>query len=245
MMTRLICTNMIWAMALLVSSAITGQTARFEVAAIKPSRGDISFSSGLTTSKGRLTATNVTLKRCIMGAFGVGPNQIAGGPEWLESDRYDITAKAELPTVSDAELMEMMQTLMADRFKLAIRRDKRTIQAYVLELAKKGPKLNKSTAEQASTHSGRGSIDARSMTMIRLAEVLSRQMDLPVVNETGLEGSYDLKLEWNPDPGRPTKIDSEPSIFTALQEQLGLRLTSRKTPVEVIVIDHAERPSEN
>ena len=231
-------------LALVLSGAAYGQS-RFEVASIKPSAGDTSYASGLTTSKGRLTATNVTLKRCIMGAFGVGPNQIAGGPAWLESDRYDIAAKAELPTVSDTELMGMMQTLMAERFKLAIHRENRQIQAYVLELAKKGPKLNKSTAEQASTHSGRGSIDAKAMTMTRLAEVLSRQMDLPVVNETGLEGTYDLKLEWNPEPGRPTKTDSEPSIFAAIQEQLGLRLTSRKTLLEVIVIDHAERPSEN
>ena len=111
--------RMICALALLVSSTITGQTARFEVAAIRPSSADTSFSSGLKTGKGRLTATNVTLKRCIMGAFGVGPNQIAGGPRWLDSDRYDITAKAELPTVSDAGLMGMMQTLMAERFKLA------------------------------------------------------------------------------------------------------------------------------
>lgn len=231
-------------LALVLPGAVYGQL-RFEVASIKPSLAVSTNSSGLATRNGRLTAANVTLKRCIMGAFAVGPNQIVGGPGWLDSDRYNITAKAEQPTDSDAEIMEMVKSLMVERFKLAFHREIRTMQAYVLEASKKGPRLGNFSTAEASTRSGRGSIDAKAITMTRLAEVLSRQMELPVVNDTGLDGAYDVKVEWNPEPGRPTKIDSEPSIFTAIQEQLGLRLTSRKAPVAVFVIDHAEKPTEN
>jgi uncharacterized protein (TIGR03435 family) len=116
--------------------------------------------------------------------------------------------------------------------------------AYVLETAKNGPKLEKAKDEEGTTNSGRGRLDARNSTMVHLAEVLSRQMDLPVVNRTGLEGGFNLKLEWTPESAKPSP-DAGPSIFTALQEQLGLRLRTQKVPVEVFVIDHAERPVAN
>jgi uncharacterized protein (TIGR03435 family) len=246
-------TRTIASLALLACRAVHGQPAvQFEVASIKPSSADGSnVSSGGKSGQGRLTMSNVTLKRCIMGAYGVGPNQIMGGPKWLDSDRYEIVAKAEEP-VGDATLMTMLQALLAERFKLAIHREARTIEAFVLEVAKNGPKLAKAEQEESSTQNSRGLIDARKITMDRFAEVLSRQMDLPVVNRTGLEGSFNLKLEWTPESRRPFKpgasdaaIDSGPSIFTAIQEGLGLHLRSQKTPVDVLVVDHAEKPSEN
>jgi uncharacterized protein (TIGR03435 family) len=235
-------------LALLVSGAVYGQPAasRFEVASIKPSADPSSASSGLKTAHGRLTATNVTLKRCIMGAYGLGPNQIAGGPDWLDFERFDIEAKSDRPEDGDSELMARLQTLLAERFKLAVHRETRTISAYVLELAKNGPKLEKAEDEQARTNSGRGLIEARTITMTRFAEVLSRQMDLPVVDSTGLKGAFNLRLQWTPENAKPDPaIDSGLSIFTAIQEQLGLRLQSRKTPVENLVIDRAEKPSAN
>jgi uncharacterized protein (TIGR03435 family) len=205
-------------------------------------------SSGIPTGHGRLTGNHVTLKRCIMGAYGVGPNQVAGGPPWLDLDRFEIAAKADQP-VGDRTLMAMLQTLLAERFKLAIHRETRTLEALVLEVAKSGPRLEKAEDGESKTDSSRGRIDARVITMTRFAEVLSRQMDVPVVNQTGLDGAFNLKLEWYPDSDKPVKpgeipADNRPSIFTALQ-QLGLRLQSRKTPVDILVIDHAERPSEN
>jgi uncharacterized protein (TIGR03435 family) len=122
----------------------------------------------------------------------------------------------------------------------------------VLDVAKNGPKLEKAEETESSTNSSRGLIDAKTITMDRFAEVLSRQMDLPVVNQTRLEGSFNLKLEWSTESGRPVRdgtgdvaMETEVSIFTAIQQELGLRLRARKTPVEVIVIDHAEKPSEN
>ncbi len=238
-------------LAVCVSGAVYAQSAvvpRFEVAAIKPSNADPG-ASGIHTANGRLTANNVTLKRCIMGAYAVGPNQIFGGPDWLDSDRFEITAKAEQP-VGDSVLMTMLQTLLADRFQLALHREAKPIEAYVLEVAKNGPKLEKGDAQGAKTNNGRGEIVARNATMDRFAEILSRQIDLPVVNHTGLEGVFNLKLQWTPENASPAKpadgaVIEGPSLFTAIQEQIGLRLHAQKVPVEVLVIDRVEKPSEN
>jgi uncharacterized protein (TIGR03435 family) len=232
-------------MVLLVFGTAHGQSPRFEVASIRPSADPSASSSGSNSGHGRLTMNNVTLKRCIMGAFALGPNQIAGGPDWLDADRFNIEAKSERPEDGDTALMVMLQTLLADRFKLTFHRETRTISAYVLELAKNGPKLEKAENEQARTSNGRGLIEARTITMTRFAEVLSRQMDLPVVDETGLKGAFNLKLEWTPESAQKPGSDDGLSIYTAIQQQLGLRLVSRKVPIETLVIDHAEKPSEN
>jgi len=222
---------------------------RFEVAAIKPTPADRqNGSSGITTRLGRLTASNVTLKRCIIGAYGVGPSQIIGGPPWLDTERFEIAAKADQP-VGDHALMGMLQTLLAERFQLSVHRETRNMEALVLEVSKNGPKLEKAEGE-SSTTSGRGRLDAKATNMNLLAQLLSRALSVPVVNGTGLEGSFNFKLEWSPDSDRPVKPgeappDTGPSIYTAIQQQLGLRLQSRKSPVEVLVIERAEKPSEN
>jgi uncharacterized protein (TIGR03435 family) len=223
--------------AILGLTVLFAQTPRFEVASIRPGAPGQRGGGGLQTGNGRLLVENETLKRCIMGAFSVGPNQIVGGPAWLETDNFHIEAKAEDP-VGDAAIMQMLQELLKDRFKLESHRESRTIQAYVLSVAKNGPKLEKSAGGGATTQNSRGRITAKVTTMDHFAQVLSRQMDFPVVNETGIEGLFDLKLEW-------TNADTGPSIFTAIQEQLGLRLASRKTAVDVLVIDHVEKPTEN
>ena len=240
-------------LALWIAAAVSGQSAiapRFEVASIRPIDADPNSSSGIETGHGRVAANNVTLKRCIIGAFGLGPNQILGGPDWLDSDRFEIIAKAEQP-VGDAALMVMLQTLLAERFKLAVHRETRTIPAFVLQVAKSGPKLEKASGGAGVTNSGRASIDARNITMDSFAQVLSRKMDRPVVNRTGLDGVFNLQLKWTPESTQPVKPDTDsaapdgPSIFTAIQEQLGLRLRSDKAPVGFLVVDHAEKPSEN
>jgi uncharacterized protein (TIGR03435 family) len=230
------------------SAAVYAQ--QFEVASIKPTNSaSNSFSSGLNTSNGRLTAINVTLKRCIMGAYGLGPNQIFGGPDWLDTDRFDIAAKADQP-VGDRIQMTMMQTLLAERFKLQLHRETKPVQTYVLEVAKNGPKLERGDGHGSKTDNGRGDLVIINASMDRFAEILSRQMDLPVVNHTGIDGVFNLKLKWTPESTKAVKpedgsVVEGPSIFTAIQEQLGLRLHAQKIPIEVLVIDHAEKPSEN
>jgi uncharacterized protein (TIGR03435 family) len=200
---------------------------------------------GVSTGHSRVTMTHVTLKRAVMSAYVVGPNQIFGGPPWFDSFPYDIVAKAPIPTDDDALLMRMLQSLLADRFKLAIHHETRTIQAYVLEVSKQGPKLEKSDEGEDSVNSSRGAMDAKHITMDRFAEVLSREMDHPVVNHTGLAGTFNLKLQWEPDGADGAGATDRPSMFTGVQEQLGLRLRAEKSPVGVIVIDHAEQPAGN
>jgi len=227
--------------------AVLSQTApvpRFEVASVKPSLADPG-NSGITTRRGSLKADNVTLQRCIMGAYGVGPHQIAGGPAWLASDRFEINARAAANVNDDDTLMQMLQALLAERFRLQLHRETKTVTAYVLEVMKNGSKLEKATGDgDSSTNSSHGHLEARHTDMDLFAKVLARSMELPVVNGTGLEGRFNFKLAWTPD-GDKAGPDSPPSIFTALQEQLGLRLRTAKAPVEVIVIDRAEKPTEN
>ncbi len=220
---------------------------RFEVASIKPAEPvQGNFNSGIRSGHGSINGNNVTLKRCIIGAFGIGPNEVVGGPDWMDRDRFEIQAKADW-AAGDGDLMKMLQTLLAERFKLAYHRETRPMRAYLLEVAKGGSKMEPVAEGEASTSSGTGSIGAKSITMDRFAEVLSRQMDLPVVNRTELAGAFNFKLVWTPDDSRSSgkEADRGPSIFTAIQEQLGLRLTTGRVPLEVVVIDAAERPTEN
>ncbi len=228
----------------------TAAPPRFEVASIKPTPPDLyRGSSGIPTGHGRLTGNHVTLKRCIIGAYSVGPSQVIGGPPWLDTDRFEIAAKAGQPVGDDA-LMVMLQSLLAERFKLVLHRETRMLDALVLEVAKNGPKLEKAESANAGTDSSHGRIDAKALTMDHFAWVLSRTMGVPVINGTGLQGAFNFKLEWSPDSDKPLKPgeippDTGPSLYTAIRQQLGLRLHARKAPVEVLVIDHAELPSEN
>jgi uncharacterized protein (TIGR03435 family) len=221
---------------------------RFEVASVKPSKANANGSSGINSRNGRIDAINVTLKRCIMGAYGVGPNEIIGGPDWLDSDRFEITAKSE-ESVGVAVLNTMLQALLADRFKLVLHHETKAIDAYIIELRNEAPKLEKGDGKGATTQNGRGNIVATNATMDRFAEILSRQMDRPIVNHTALEGVFNITLKWTPAATTATKPDNAapdgPSIFTAIQEQLGLRLRAQKVPLEVLVVDHAEKPAEN
>jgi uncharacterized protein (TIGR03435 family) len=233
---------------LCLSATLLSQTMpQLEVASVKPSGAAANATSGIYSGQGRIDAHNVTLKRCIIGAYRVGPNQVVGGPAWLDDDRFDILATADRVTNSDSELMDVLKTILSDRFKLKHHLETRTMTAYVLEVAAKGPKLEKAEEGDPSTNTtgnnGAIAIDARRITMDGLVRTLARSVDLPVINRTGLEGAYNFKLQWTRDQSQNRPDDV--SIFTAIQEQLGLRLRSEKVPVEVIVIDFAEKPSEN
>lgn len=231
-----------------------GQTAtapQFDVSTVKPSEAATGDSSGINTRAGVVDARNVTLQRCIIGAYSVGPHQVLGGPDWVYADRWDIMGKADQPIGDDNILNQMLQRLLADRFQLALHHDSKVLPAYVLEADKKGPKMEKAEGGDSSTNTetgrrGRVSIDAKNTDMDLLAQVLARKMDLPVVNQTGLTGIFNFKLHWTPDSLQgEEQTGDEVSIFTALQEQLGLQLRSAKAPVEVLVIDHVEKPTAN
>jgi uncharacterized protein (TIGR03435 family) len=219
----------------------------FEVASIKQRIPD-SDSSTYRTTTGRLEMRNQTLKRCIQIAYALKAEQVSGGPEWIDSDRFDIDAKAEAP-VTGQELMLMLQSLLKDRFKLLFHREMKSFPGYSLVVAKGGLKVHEVTAGLARTNTRRGSMVAEKMSLNGLARTLANILGVPVLDKTGIPGVFDMKLEWSPDDSvSPPPANgsgeamSSGSLFTAVQEQLGIRLQSEKVPLDVLVIDAAERP---
>lgn len=238
------------AAVVLLPLSLFAQPPAFEVASVKVNHSG-STSSHSDSDNNLFRFVNLTMKRLISRAYDVREDQIVG-PEWIGTERYDITAKAE-GVPSNEQSMQMMQTLLADRFKLALHRETRESRAYALVVAKGGLKISKvEDSGQHSTNSNRGSLKAEGITMRNLANTLSRIVGAGVVDETGVEGVFDLQVEWDPaatalSPDAPADSSATgPSLFTALQEKLGLKLDWRKTPVEFLVIDHVERvPTEN
>jgi uncharacterized protein (TIGR03435 family) len=222
----------------------------FEVTSVKRNLSDSGW-QGIDTSPGRIRADSVTLLRCIRDAYDMGSHQVIGGPDWINTDRWEILARADHPVDDDDVLMLMLRQLLADRFKLAIHRETRTLPAYVLEVAKNGPKMQRAEPGDSDTdmHGGRGgpaTLEAKKTDMNRLAELLGWRADRMVVNRTGLDSTFNFTLHWAPDNVSDPKSGADDvSLFTAVGEQLGLRLRAARVPVEVLVIDHAERPSPN
>jgi uncharacterized protein (TIGR03435 family) len=254
----------------------------FEVASIKR---DVSGAPGMFF---RIIPTlhleGVTLKRLVIIAYHVHDFQITGGPDWIDSDRYNVDAKAEAPSVLTLEYRDLqfrrLQTLLRDRFHLMIHRETRELPVYALTVAKGGPKLQPpdciprargettlAPGKKPGNYcgligggNGSGRIQASSATMADFANWLSSYaLSRTVVDKTGITGEFQIQLTYTPDtptapspdvPGpRPADpaaaADLGPDIFTAMQEQLGLKLNSSKGPVGILVIDHVERPSEN
>jgi uncharacterized protein (TIGR03435 family) len=230
--------NSVLSLLLILASACFGQTPAFDVASIKPSTAEPGSGSGISTDTGRIAGRNVTLKRCIRGAYNIPEAQIFGGPKWVDEERYDIDAKSTGPAGGQA-LMAMLQQLLAERFKLVIHRETRPLAGYALVVGKKGiiAKLSESTGPTRS-NSSRRSIEGEACSMGCLATKLAEVLHVPVTDSTGLEGRFDFKLEWVPD-------DLQTAVMPALEEQLGLKLEGRKIPTEVIVIDSAEKASAN
>lgn len=226
------------------------QVPQFEVAAIHPTDPkEFATPSGCTTTPGLMRCSNVTLKRCIVGAYGIGPDRILGGPDWINTDRFQITGISDQPA-GDKPLMTMLQALLAQRFKLACHWESRRSHGMVLEVAKHGPKLQPSSAEEGGYNNAHNHIEAKSITMGRFAEILSRNLNLPVIDRTGLTGAFKIMLRWNPDVADGLNHDEStvalwPEVSKAISRQLGLSLKPRKMPVDFLVIDHAEKPSES
>jgi uncharacterized protein (TIGR03435 family) len=235
-----------------VAFQASGQTAAslqpqaFQIVSIKPNRSGEDTS--MQTSLGRLKAVSVTPHELLLYAFGARDSQLIGGPDWLTKDKFDVEAVTGTSDDLDrTTLQPLLQSMFADRFKLKFHRENRELPVYSLVVAKGGPKLTAHSGEGqpltgVHSRSGKKVVNARKTTMKRLAEVLSEQADRFVIDNTGLEGEYDFSLAWTD----LTAVDSEdPSLFTAIQEQLGLKLEPAKGPVQVTVIDSIGRPSEN
>jgi uncharacterized protein (TIGR03435 family) len=234
--------------------ALGAQTAAFDAASIKLNRSG-SGSSSIRSSTGRVTMENVSVKKVTLWSQGIPDDReyALTGPDWLATERFDI--QATFP--AEAQQMQvrlMMQSLLAERFKLALHHESRQLPIYVLVVAKNGPKLRAAPGDQSRTSGRSGRLQATATTIQKLADLLARMTGQPVINETNLNGAFDFNLEWSPDEteklngpveGAPAAA-SGPSLFAALQEQLGLKLEGRKGPVDVLVVDHIERmPTEN
>lgn len=197
---------------------------------------------------GRFTATNVSPLMLIRRALGVELGQITGAPDWMNADRYDVNAKmATSRDISEEELQPLLQRLLADRFALNFHRETRFVPVYSLVVSREGSKLTMHAGDSVPSLKTEFAPDKATMlagntTMSAFSKALSRLPGRPVIDNTELKGGFDFKLEWSPDQ---TNGSALPSLFTAVQEQLGLKLEAVKGPVEVIVIDHAEPPSSN
>ena len=273
----LVNTSQLWAQS---QAPASPTTPAFEVASIKANHsGDRRMMINPDPS-GRFTAKNVNVRQIIIMAYQIKDSQLSGAPGWIDSERYDISAKADGPATPE-QFQLMMQALLADRFKLSLRHETKEMPVYALVVAKDGPKLHENkeaeTEKDVKTgepkpgdpnapppkprgmmRGGRGMFSGQAMPVSVLADSLSRQLGRVVLDKTGLRGLYDFELKWTPDESQtpmirgadggdsaPPPDASGPTLFTALQEQLGLKLESQKGPVEVFVIDHVEKPTEN
>jgi uncharacterized protein (TIGR03435 family) len=250
------------AMVLIPVGLLLFQQPAFEVVSVKPKAARTRvINTMLTFPGGRITCTGCWLQYLIMEAFDVQPHQIVGGPGWLNDDQFDLEARppagsrashanpplAKLPM--NDEQRQMLQTLLVDRFQLKYHRDDREGTVYFLVKTNKKLKLDPAKDKDAYPWAGApqgtafdsGGIAGTNITMTQLAARLSNALGRPVIDRTGLDGPYDFKYEY---AGDVTNPDRATAILMSIQ-QLGLKLESGKGPVKTIVIDHAEKPSEN
>ena len=228
---------------LLASCAALAQGA-FEVASVKPSPPGAAERSLTRQPGAKLSASNATVKMLIFLAYQLMPFQVTGGPDWVGSEGFDIQAKAENPKATPEQFREMLQRLLVERFHLQYHLATKELPIYTLVVAKSGSKLVEAKAEGLDVgmrNEGRGRLVGVKATMPMLAGSLTRVLQRKVVDETGLKGGYSFTLQFAPDEN----ATDMPSIFTALEEQLGLALKGGRGPVEVFVIDGAERPLAN
>ncbi len=231
----------------------------FEVAIIKPSKPDQPGRAFQLRGREFFTV-NTSVSDLINFAYGLHAKQITGGPDWIRTDKYDLQAKPDIDgRPSDRQLKSMVAKLLTDRFQLTFHREKKELAVYAITVAKGGQKLTPSDGSSnlpSLFFRGLGNLPARNATMTDFAGVMqSAVLDRPVVDQTGLAGRFDFQLLWTPDefqfgglgvkPPPPSDKDTAPDLFTAFQQQLGLKLESTKAQVDVVVVDRVEKPSEN
>jgi len=237
---------------------------RFEVASVKPSKS--TSLQHIWTRPNGYSAVGISVTGLIFNAYGISPDLISGAPRWADSARFDIDAKMDRDAAvayqklsserRELQLQLILQSLLTERFNLKAHHEAKDLPIYVLVVAKGGSRLKESTvSETRMMVSPHGRITSEALPVSSLVFSLSDIVGRPVVDQTELAGKYDINLQWEPDKERTSETrgtnsslppsESGPSIFTAVQEQLGLKLKSTKGPVDTIVVDHVEMPSEN
>jgi uncharacterized protein (TIGR03435 family) len=238
---------------LVATGFVIARAQSFEVASVKVVpvvSGDLYNINLGTIQHDTVTLTNVSLADCVRFAYGLSSDSQLSGPDWIKSKelRYDIVAKTA-PGTTREQTLQMMQALLAERFRLALHPEQRVLGYYALVVGKGGSKMplgKDGPAIAPAGVQGQFRIISNRMAMPTVVTLLSRYMRAFVVDQTGLAGDFEVKLVWTPDD-RPIPDDERgASVFTAVEEQLGLKLVSRKGPMEVLVVDRAEKtPTEN
>ena len=224
----------------------------FEVATIKPSDPN-DRSEGFHSNGRRIYIENQTVNKMLTFAYGVHSKQIMGGPDWFGTERFDINGVPDVEGVpSMRQQQEMLQKLLAERFGLKFHREKRELAVYALTDAKAGRKLTKSQGDPngLGDQTGNGNMGEMTYkftnnTMDDFALCMQFYVDRPVVNQTGLTGRWDFVLKWTTNDLKAADPNAAPGMFTAIQEELGLRMEAVKALAEVLVVDYVERPSAN
>ncbi len=237
----------------------------FEVATIKPSVPDSPGKgirvSGPGGSGPPFFTLNTTLSDLVTFAYGLHPRQITNAPAWFDSEKYDLAAKFDRPGIpSDKQLKSMLQNLLAERFKLTFHHDRKELSVFAITVGKTGSKLTPDTTNTSGLPGlffrGLGNLSVTNATMVDFANLMqSSVLDRPVVDQTALTGRFDFTLQWTPDdsqfngrggqaPPPANGGSAPPDLFTAMQG-LGLKMEATKAPVDVLVIDHVEKPSDN
>lgn len=234
----------------------------FEVATIKPSKPDEQGKAFLVQGT-RFKTINVTLTEMMSFAYGVHSKQLVGLPPWAGTEKFDVDAKPDAEGApSDKQWKSMLQKLIVSRYKLAFHREKKELPVYVLTVGKNGPKMTKSQGDPNGLPGlffrGRlGDLGVTNANMADFAGLMQNAvLDRPVLDQTGITGRWDFTLDWTPDDsqfqGMGAKIpppkegeNTPPPLYTAIQEQIGLKLEATKAPADVMVIDHVEQPSAN
>ena len=236
-----------------------GADPAFEVASVKLSSPG-GQGGGFRVQGRQFSATNMSVGNLIQFAYGIHPRQLVRAPDWIDKDRYDVLGKPDVEgQPNNRQTQALIQKLLADRFSLKFHREKRELSVYEIVVGKTGAKLTIAEGDPKADpfmfFYGPAKFNAKNATMADFAGFLQRGVvDRPVLDQTGLTGRYDFGLLWRPEvplggngnnPPSPSDNDGLPDVYTAIQQQLGLRLEAIKKSTEVIVIDHLEKPSEN
>jgi uncharacterized protein (TIGR03435 family) len=240
----------------------SGATPAFDVVSIKPNKTD-SGNVSTNMSNAKFDASNVSLEMMILNVYDLKENQLTGLPHWAESDRFDITAKVSEPDpavmkhLTQEQRQKMLEVILLDRFQLKFHHELKMLPVYEMVLVKGGPKFKETTAAEAASENGVNGVRAGGVSIHNtqlyatgvplsdLASHLSGQLHRIVIDKTGLNGKYNLSLAWTPDDAPPGRESTAPTLFTALQEELGLRLQSSKAEVEMFVVDSVAQPDSN
>lgn len=225
----------------------------WEVATVKPSDPNDNGGQHIRFRGRHVMLLDHTVEDILLIGYGVQKSQIAGEPDWVKTEKWDVDGVPDVEGEPDmSQLQGMMQKILLERFGLKLRHEQREMPVFALTVAKGGPKMTPNTSDpsgwmdqQNSAANGRDVESLKNASMPDLALILQFRVDRPVVDQTGLKGRYDFKLQWSTDEAQTTQPDALPGLFTAIQEQLGLKLEPVKAPADVLVIDQVEKPSPN